>query len=65
MRTTRLTAAAPMALPGLAAAQAVTLYGVVDTGVEYVNHIGVARDSVTRMPGRRAPCHRAGACMRW
>lgn len=51
MNTIRLTAAALMALPGLAAAQSVTLYGVVDTGVEYVNHIGTASDSVTRMPG--------------
>ncbi|GAB7543893.1 porin [Cupriavidus sp. 8B] len=38
------------ALPALASAQSVTLYGVVDTGVEYVNHIGAASNSVTRMP---------------
>lgn len=51
MKTIRLTAAALVALPGFAAAQAVTLYGVVDTGVEYINHIGTAGNSVTRMPG--------------
>jgi predicted porin len=31
-------------------AQSVTLYGVVDTGVEYVNRIGAAHDNVVRMP---------------
>jgi len=31
-------------------AQSVTLYGVVDTGVEFVNRIGSAHDSVVRMP---------------
>lgn len=33
-----------------ACAQSVTLYGVVDTGIEYVNRIGSAHDSVIRMP---------------
>jgi len=38
------------AIPMLACAQSsVTLYGVVDTGIEYVNHIGAASDSVVRM----------------
>ncbi|MGO4303301.1 porin [Cupriavidus sp. RAF12] len=37
-------------MPALASAQSVTLYGVVDTGVEYVNHIGTASNSVVRMP---------------
>ncbi|WP_155402874.1 porin, partial [Ralstonia solanacearum] len=36
--------------PAVASAQSVTLYGVVDTGVEYVNHIGTAGSSVVRMP---------------
>ncbi|WP_454711810.1 porin [Cupriavidus nantongensis] len=31
-------------------AQSVTLYGVVDTGVEFVNRIGAAHDNVVRMP---------------
>lgn len=39
-----------LAAPALASAQSVTLYGVVDTGVEYVNHIGTAGSSVVRMP---------------
>ena len=36
-------------MPALACAQSVTLYGVVDSGVEYVNHIGAANSSVVRM----------------
>lgn len=39
-----------MALPAIAQAQSVTLYGVVDTGVEYVNNIGAGKDSVVRVP---------------
>jgi predicted porin len=36
----------------LACAQSsVTLYGIVDTGVEYVSHANPAGDSVVRMPG--------------
>jgi predicted porin len=31
-------------------AQSVTLYGVVDTGVEFVNHVGAAGDHLARMP---------------
>jgi len=38
------------AAPAIAGAQSVTLYGVVDTGVEYVNNIGTAKNSVVRMP---------------
>ena len=38
-------------LPAMAAAQSVTLYGVVDTGIEYVSNVGTAKDSVVRMPG--------------
>ena len=37
-------------LPALASAQSVTLYGVVDTGVEFVNHIGAASNSVSTSP---------------
>lgn len=29
--------------------QSVTLYGVVDTGIEFVNHIGADKNTVTRM----------------
>jgi predicted porin len=38
------------AVPVVAAAQSVTLYGVLDTGVEYVNRIGAAGHDVVRMP---------------
>ncbi|MFS8977417.1 porin [Cupriavidus necator] len=38
------------AAPLMAAAQSVTIYGVVDTGVEYVNNIGALKSSVVRMP---------------
>ncbi|AEI77102.1 porin gram-negative type [Cupriavidus necator N-1] len=38
------------AAPLMAAAQSVTIYGVVDTGVEYVNNIGARKSSVVRMP---------------
>ncbi len=37
-------------MPNLAAAQSVTLYGVVDTGVEYVSDIGADKHGVVRMP---------------
>ncbi|CAG9167552.1 Outer membrane porin protein [Cupriavidus laharis] len=40
-------AVAPIAA---AAQSSVTLYGVIDTGVEYVNNIGQAKDSVVRVP---------------
>ncbi|KJK23943.1 hypothetical protein UB46_13160 [Burkholderiaceae bacterium 16] len=62
MKNIRLTAAALVALPGFAAAQSVTLYGVVDTGVEYINHIGAARDSVARMPGLTGTVPSRWAC---
>ncbi|WGS55152.1 porin (plasmid) [Paraburkholderia sp. D15] len=31
-------------------AQSVTLYGVIDTGVEFVNHVGAKGDTLVRMP---------------
>lgn len=51
MRTSQLAAAILAAAPTFAVAQSVTIYGVVDTGVEFINHVGTASDSVTRMPG--------------
>ncbi|MBB1633970.1 porin [Cupriavidus sp. UME77] len=43
-------AALAAAVPMLASAQStVTLYGVVDTGIEYVNNVGAAKDSVARV----------------
>lgn len=42
--------AAAMAISAGAAAQSVTIYGIVDSGVEYVNNIGTARSSVLRVP---------------
>lgn len=43
-------AALAAAVPLLASAQSsVTLYGVVDTGVEFVNNVGTAKDNVYRM----------------
>ncbi|MCC8392747.1 porin [Paraburkholderia sp. MMS20-SJTR3] len=40
------------AVSGAAAAQSsVTLYGIVDTGIEYVSHANAAGNSVVRMPG--------------
>ncbi|HEX8602624.1 MAG TPA: porin [Pseudoduganella sp.] len=36
--------------PLAAAAQSVTLYGVLDSGVEYVNHVGPSGRSLTRVP---------------
>ncbi len=44
-------AAAAALLPALAVAQSVTLYGVIDTGVEYVNNVGAAKDGVARLMG--------------
>ncbi|WP_250516286.1 porin [Caballeronia sp. INDeC2] len=32
-------------------AQSVTLYGIVDTGVEFVNHVGASSQKLVRMPG--------------
>lgn len=45
-----LTGVALAATPVAALAQSVTLYGVIDTGVEYMNGIGPARHSVTKVP---------------
>ncbi|QWC91287.1 porin [Cupriavidus metallidurans] len=53
MKFRKLALACAAATPALACAQvspsSVTLYGVVDTGIEYVNHIGTASNSVVRM----------------
>jgi predicted porin len=38
------------ALPALASAQSINMYGIFDTGVEYVNHVGETGDSVVKMP---------------
>ncbi len=54
MKLGRITLAALAAAPVMAAAQSVTLYGVVDTGVEYVNNVGPNKDSVVRMPNLTA-----------
>ncbi|BBQ00811.1 porin [Burkholderia sp. SFA1] len=37
-------------ISGLASAQSVQLYGIVDTGIEYVSHANKLGDSVVRMP---------------
>ncbi|KWR90671.1 porin [Cupriavidus sp. IDO] len=42
------------AAPLLVSAQAVTLYGVVDTGVEYVSNVGAAGHGLVRMPNLTA-----------
>lgn len=47
-------AGAVAALPALAAAQSVTLYGVVDSGIEYVNNVGPAKHGVARLQGTTA-----------
>lgn len=50
MKLSRLALACAAAIPGFAGAQSsVTLYGVIDTGVEYVNHIGANSSDVVRM----------------
>ncbi|AEI82595.1 porin gram-negative type (plasmid) [Cupriavidus necator N-1] len=51
MKICKMAAALLMVAPGLAAAQNVTLYGVVDTGIAFVNGVGQARDTETFMPG--------------
>lgn len=48
-------AALVAAFPGFALAQNVTLYGVVDTGVAYVNGVGAARHSDTFMQSGAVP----------
>ncbi|MGO4332280.1 porin [Cupriavidus sp. 2TAF22] len=50
MKLGRIALAALAAVPMLASAQSsVTLYGVVDTGIEYVNNVGAAKDNLFRM----------------
>lgn len=50
MRPARLALACAAALPAMAMAQSsVTLYGVIDTGIEYLNNVGPQENSVTRM----------------
>lgn len=42
---------ASLALPAMAFAQSsVTIYGVVDTGIEYLNNVGGAKDGLARIP---------------
>lgn len=43
-------AAALLLVAGSAGAQSMTLYGLIDTGVEYLNHVGPSGGSLTRMP---------------
>ncbi|CAB3745749.1 porin [Paraburkholderia humisilvae] len=45
-----LAVACACALPASSFAQSVSLYGIFDTGVEYLNHVGSAGDSVVKMP---------------
>ena len=40
-----------LASPAVFAQSSVTLYGIIDTGVEYVSHANANGDSVVRMPG--------------
>lgn len=49
MKFSILAASVAFAVPCAVKAQNVTLYGVVDTGIEYVNHIGAGNSSVARM----------------
>jgi len=49
MKFHKLALACAASMPALACAQSATLYGVVDSGVEYVNHVGAANNSVVRM----------------
>ncbi len=50
MEIRKILAGAALSVPLAAAAQSVTLYGVFDTGVEYVNNIGPSKDGVARVP---------------
>ncbi len=43
-------AAASMCVGGAVHAQSVTLYGTLDTGIEYINHANAAGQAVVRMP---------------
>lgn len=54
MRVHPWAAALAASAPLLASAQSVTLYGVVDTGVEWVNNVGAAKSSLVRMPNLTA-----------
>ncbi len=54
MKSRSLAVAILASAPLCAAAQSVTLYGVIDTGIEYVNNIGEAKNSVVRMPNLTA-----------
>lgn len=51
MKLRHLAFSIALALPALAHAQSssVTLYGVIDTGIEYVNHVGAPGNSVVKM----------------
>ena len=44
-------AIATLALCGVAQAQNVTIYGLLDQAVEHLNNVGAGHDSLTRMPG--------------
>ncbi|CAG2141667.1 Outer membrane porin protein [Cupriavidus yeoncheonensis] len=55
MKLARIAAGLLAASPLLASAQSsVTLYGVIDTGVEYVNNVGVNGYGLTRVPNNTA-----------
>ena len=62
-------AAALLALGGAAQAQSsVTVYGIVDNAVEYLNNVGAAKSGLTRMPTLTGRCRRAwasGAVRTW
>ena len=50
-----LALALPAVVPAQGAAPAgVTIYGVVDTGVEYITNVGPSGESLTRMPTNTA-----------
>jgi predicted porin len=50
LRTFLMTAGLGMGAAGATLAQSVTLYGVLDSGVEYVNHVGPESRGLTRVP---------------
>ncbi|UDM52689.1 porin [Cupriavidus sp. MP-37] len=50
MNLSKFLAGTALSVPLAAAAQSVTLYGVFDTGVEYVNNVGPSKDGVARVP---------------
>src|SRR4249920_604342 len=52
MKPTPLFLATLLALAGTAAqAQSVTVYGLLDSGIEYLDKVGATSKSLTRMPG--------------